>query len=153
MRRILLIDDDVELCELLAAFFSGEGFEFFAVHDGLVGIAEALSGNYSVVILDVMLPGRGGFPSVASRNGGNARIAYARESVAPRFGASPSPLNAFLIGQGAETLGLRVERQSRNAQAVAEHLASRSEGVARAVVVGFDLPSSRRALELARQPA
>lgn len=61
MRRILLIDDDVELCELLAAFFSGEGFKFSAVHDGPSGIAEALSGNYSVVILDVMLPGRGGF--------------------------------------------------------------------------------------------
>lgn len=61
MRRILLIDDDVELCELLAAFFSGEGFKFSAVHDGPSGIAEALSGNYSVVILDVMLPGCGGF--------------------------------------------------------------------------------------------
>ena len=56
MRHILLIDDDVELCELLAAFFSGEGFDFSAVHDGPSGITEALSGNYSVVILDVMLP-------------------------------------------------------------------------------------------------
>lgn len=70
----------------------------------------------------LVLPGRGGLPSVASRHGGNARIAYARESVAPRFGASPSPLNAFLIGQGAETLGLRVERQSRNARQIAQWL-------------------------------
>ncbi|WEK59653.1 MAG: PLP-dependent transferase [Candidatus Microbacterium colombiense] len=70
----------------------------------------------------LVLPGRGGVPSIASRHGGNARIAYARESVAPRFGASPSPLNAFLIGQGAETLGLRVERQSRNALEVAQWL-------------------------------
>lgn len=61
MRHILLIDDDVELCELLAAFFSGEGFDFSAVHDGPSGITEALSGNYSVVILDVMLPGCNGF--------------------------------------------------------------------------------------------
>ena len=70
----------------------------------------------------LVLPGRGGLPSVAARHGGRARIAYARESVAPRFGASPSPLNAFLIGQGAETLGLRVERQSRNALAIAQWL-------------------------------
>ncbi|GAA1125738.1 bifunctional o-acetylhomoserine/o-acetylserine sulfhydrylase [Microbacterium natoriense] len=70
----------------------------------------------------LVLPGRGGLPSVAARHGGLARIAYARESVAPRFGASPSPLNAFLIGQGAETLGLRVERQSRNALDVARWL-------------------------------
>ena len=61
MRRILAIDDDVELCELLAAFFSGEGFDFHAVHDGPAGIHEALSGNYDAVILDVMLPGCNGF--------------------------------------------------------------------------------------------
>ncbi|WP_217183736.1 O-acetylhomoserine aminocarboxypropyltransferase/cysteine synthase family protein [Streptomyces sp. AC495_CC817] len=70
----------------------------------------------------LVLPGRGGQPSVVERHGANARGAYARESVAPRFGASPSPLNAFLIGQGAETLGLRVERQSRNALEVARWL-------------------------------
>lgn len=70
----------------------------------------------------LVLPGRGGLPSVFARHGGRARIAYARESVAPRFGASPSPLNAFLIGQGAETLGLRVERQSRNALEIARWL-------------------------------
>lgn len=72
----------------------------------------------------LVAPGRGGLASVADRHGGRARIAYARESVAPRFGAAPSPLNAFLIGQGAETLGLRVERQSRNALEVARWLAA-----------------------------
>jgi O-acetylhomoserine (thiol)-lyase len=75
----------------------------------------------------LVLPGRGGLPSVAARHGGNARIAYARESVAPRFGASPSPLNAFLIGQGVETLGLRVERQSRNALEIARWLEAQDE--------------------------
>ncbi|WP_136052181.1 O-acetylhomoserine aminocarboxypropyltransferase/cysteine synthase family protein [Microbacterium sp. K36] len=72
----------------------------------------------------LVLPGRGGAPSVFARHGGRARIGYARESVAPRFGASPSPLNAFLIGQGTETLSLRVERQSQNALAVARWLAA-----------------------------
>ena len=75
----------------------------------------------------LVLPGRGDLPSVASRHGGNARIAYAREAVAPRFGASPSPLNAFLIGQGVETLGLRVERQSRNALEIARWLEAQHE--------------------------
>jgi two-component system response regulator CpxR len=64
MRRILAIDDDVELCDLLSAFFSGEGFEFHAVHDGLSGIRETLSGNYDAVILDVMLPGCNGFEAL-----------------------------------------------------------------------------------------
>lgn len=76
----------------------------------------------------LVLPGRGGVASVAARHGGSARIAYAREAVAPRFGTTPSPLNAFLIGQGAETLGLRVERQSRNALEIARWLEAQ-EGV------------------------
>lgn len=71
-------------------------------------------------------------PSVAERFGNLARIAYARETVAPRFGASPSPLHAFLIGQGAETLSLRVERQSQNALRIARWLEQRDE------VVGVD---------------
>ena len=58
-------------------------------------------------------PSRLGGPSFADRVGGRARIAYLRESVALRFGPTASPLNAFLIGQGIETLSLRVERQSR----------------------------------------
>ncbi|WP_226533345.1 O-acetylhomoserine aminocarboxypropyltransferase/cysteine synthase family protein [Microbacterium paraoxydans] len=75
----------------------------------------------------LVLPGRGDAPSVFARHGGRARIAYARESVAPRFGASPSPLNAFLIGQGVETLGLRVERQSRSALQIARWLEAHPE--------------------------
>ncbi len=40
------------------------------------------------------------------------------------LGAALSPFNAFLILQGVETLPLRIERHSSNAQAVAEHLPS-----------------------------
>ena len=68
-----------------------------------------------------------GGASYAEKHGGRARGAYIRESVAPRFGPSPSPLNAFLIGQGIETLSLRVERQSQNALAVARWLEERPE--------------------------
>jgi len=70
---------------------------------------------------------RSGAPSVAERHGGRARIAYVRESVAPRFGPSPSPFNAFLVAQGVETLSLRVRQQSANALAVARWLARRPE--------------------------
>lgn len=70
---------------------------------------------------------RTGAPSLAERHGGLARIAYLRESVAPRLGPTPSPLNAFLIGQGLETLSLRIQRQSENAAVVARWLAERPE--------------------------
>lgn len=72
-------------------------------------------------------PTRTGGPSVAERHGGLARIAYLRESVAPRFGPTISPLSAFLIGQGIETLSLRVRQQSANALEVARWLAARPE--------------------------
>ncbi|MDQ1121915.1 O-acetylhomoserine aminocarboxypropyltransferase/cysteine synthase family protein [Microbacterium trichothecenolyticum] len=68
-----------------------------------------------------------GGTSYAEKHGPRARGAYIRESVAPRFGPAPSPLNAFLIGQGIETLSLRVERQSANALAVARWLEQRPE--------------------------
>lgn len=102
--------------------------KFLAGHGSVLGGVIVDDGRFDAAraghnAAHLVLPGRGGTPSVAARHGGLARIAYARESVAPRFGATPSPLNAFLIGQGAETLGLRVERQSRNALAVARWLA------------------------------
>ena len=55
------------------------------------------------------------------------RIGYIRETVALRFGPTPSPLNAFLINQGIETLSLRVERQSQNALGVAQWLEQQPE--------------------------
>jgi O-acetylhomoserine (thiol)-lyase len=61
------------------------------------------------------------------RAGGRARIAYLREVMALRFGPTPSPLNAFLINQGIETLSLRVERQSQNALGVARWLEQQPE--------------------------
>lgn len=67
-------------------------------------------------------PGRTGGPGFAERAGGLARIAYLREAVAPRLGPTPSPLNAFLIAQGVETLSLRVARQSAVALEVASWL-------------------------------
>lgn len=60
MDRVLIIDDDTELCELLAARMSGEGFELEAVHEGRRGLERALSREHSLVVLDLMLPGMGG---------------------------------------------------------------------------------------------
>jgi two-component system response regulator CpxR len=61
MNRILVIDDDEELCELLMQYLGPEGFEVEAVHDSGKGIERALSGEHDFVVLDVMLPGVNGF--------------------------------------------------------------------------------------------
>jgi len=61
MSKILIIDDDEELCELVSEYLSVEGFETEAVHDGESGLQKALSGEYEMAILDVMLPKKNGF--------------------------------------------------------------------------------------------
>ncbi|MDP9161371.1 MAG: response regulator transcription factor [Acidobacteriota bacterium] len=61
MDRILVIDDDVELCSLVAEYLQPEGFEIEAVYDGKRGLARALTEEHLIVVLDVMLPGLNGF--------------------------------------------------------------------------------------------
>jgi len=61
MNRILIIDDDVELCELLKEYLGPEGFDIESVHDSNTGIERVLSGEHDFVVLDVMLPGVNGF--------------------------------------------------------------------------------------------
>lgn len=60
MTAILLVDDDVELAEMLGDYLAQEGFVVSTAHDGEAGLAEALSGNYALVVLDVMMPGLSG---------------------------------------------------------------------------------------------
>ena len=61
MNRILIIDDDEELCELVAEYLTVEGFETEAVHDGESGLQRALSNEFDLITLDVMLPNKNGF--------------------------------------------------------------------------------------------
>lgn len=61
MNRILIIDDDEELCELVSEYLAVEGFETDAVNDGEGGLKKASSGEYDLAILDVMLPKMNGF--------------------------------------------------------------------------------------------
>jgi two-component system response regulator CpxR len=59
--KILVIDDDVELCGLVAEYLAPEGFEVEAVHEGRKGLELAIAGEHLLVVLDVMLPGLNGF--------------------------------------------------------------------------------------------
>ncbi|MGE3466013.1 MAG: response regulator [Pyrinomonadaceae bacterium] len=61
MDKILIIDDDEELCELVSEYLAVEGFEIECVHDGQSGLEQAQSGNFDMAILDVMLPKMNGF--------------------------------------------------------------------------------------------
>ncbi|MCB1954202.1 MAG: response regulator [Rhodocyclaceae bacterium] len=54
--KVLLVDDDVELVSMIREYLEQEGFETHAVHDGEAGAAEALTGDYAIAVLDVMMP-------------------------------------------------------------------------------------------------
>ena len=61
MSKILLIDDDEELCELISEYLTVEGLTVETVHDGESGLRNAVSNQFDLVILDVMLPKMNGF--------------------------------------------------------------------------------------------
>src|SRR3954451_1455411 len=59
--RILVIDDDVELCSLVGEYLAPEGFQVGSAPDGIRGLDQALNGEVLLVVLDVRLPGLNGF--------------------------------------------------------------------------------------------
>ena len=61
MNKVLIIDDDEELCDLVSEYLTVEGFEIEVVHDGASGLEKAVTGDYDLATLDVMLPKMNGF--------------------------------------------------------------------------------------------
>ncbi len=56
MKKILIIDDDVELCNLVAEYLSSEGFGTVLAHAGLAGLEKLNNTSVDLVTLDIMLP-------------------------------------------------------------------------------------------------
>jgi two-component system response regulator CpxR len=61
MERVLVVDDDAELCQLVTRYLVREGFEISWAPNGAVGVERALAENYSLIMLDVMMPDTDGF--------------------------------------------------------------------------------------------
>lgn len=61
--KILLIEDDIQICEVTRKYFTNKGAEMTVVNDGAeaMDIAEKGIEGYSLVLLDIMLPGADGF--------------------------------------------------------------------------------------------
>jgi two-component system response regulator CpxR len=68
-QKILIIDDDKELTELLTEYLSYEGFELEACHDGVAGLARAYDESFSLILLDVMMPKLNGFEVLKALGG------------------------------------------------------------------------------------
>ncbi|HUQ91136.1 MAG TPA: response regulator transcription factor [Bryobacteraceae bacterium] len=59
--RLLVIDDDEKLCQLLRDYLQPLGYAVDIVHRGDEGLKKAFEEQYAAIILDVMLPGLNGF--------------------------------------------------------------------------------------------
>lgn len=64
-QRILIVDDDIELCQLLAQYLKNEGIDVALIHDGLEATehlqqSHAQNKSYDAIVLDFMLPGMQG---------------------------------------------------------------------------------------------
>src|ERR1700676_1328592 len=59
--RLLIVDDDPDLCDLVQRYLEAEGFVISVVHSGIEGSHAGSSGNYDLIVLDVMLPDIKGF--------------------------------------------------------------------------------------------
>ncbi len=68
-KHLLIIDDDKELTDLLSEYLSQEGFQLTCCHDGLSGLTLARENSYSLILLDVMMPGLTGFEVLTALGG------------------------------------------------------------------------------------
>jgi two-component system, OmpR family, response regulator len=59
--RVLLVEDEVPLAEMVRRGLAAEGHSVEVVHDGMSGLAAASTGAHDVVVLDIMLPGLSGY--------------------------------------------------------------------------------------------
>ncbi len=67
--RLLLIDDDKELAQLLSDYLTEEGFTLVCCHDGISGLAHAYDDSIDLILLDVMMPGLNGFEVLKALGG------------------------------------------------------------------------------------
>ena len=59
--RVLLVDDDRELCQMLTEYLNAENFDVTSVHDGGIALSLLRGKHFEILIHDVMLPSVSGF--------------------------------------------------------------------------------------------
>lgn len=121
MKRILIIDDDIDICEMLAIILENGGYETEQAQDGAQGIRLCHERPFDLVITDIFMPGKEGLETirelrethpevhVIAISGGTAKAAMSFLPLAERFGACRSlskPIHPNeLISAVAEVLG------------------------------------------------
>ena len=94
--RILVVEDDRDLCELLSTLLGVEGYRTETASDGADAVQRVVAGRPDAVVLDVMLPGRSGFDICRE-------LKFRRET-----NLIPILMLTGMTGDEARTSGLRV---------------------------------------------
>lgn len=55
-KRILLLEDDAQLSEIIKEFLVMYGYEIVSVHNGVEGVREIIAGDFEVIVCDMMMP-------------------------------------------------------------------------------------------------
>ena len=61
MKKVLIIEDDLNIAELERDYLQLNGYHAEIVQDGLAGLQMALSGQFDIIVVDLMLPQKSGF--------------------------------------------------------------------------------------------
>lgn len=62
--KVIIIDDDENICQLIALYLDKDGFTADIYHDGETGLSVLKENSYDVVLLDIMMPGIDGFETL-----------------------------------------------------------------------------------------
>jgi len=65
-KKLLLVEDDLEISELLCSLLQKEGFDIYPIFDGNTAEKTALEDDFDLIILDIMLPGKDGLDVLRS---------------------------------------------------------------------------------------
>ena len=61
MQRVLIVEDEVDIADLVMFNLQRAGYEVLKAHDGIAGTEMAIRERPDLVVLDLMLPGRDGY--------------------------------------------------------------------------------------------
>ena len=161
MARILVVDDEPRIVEVVSAYLVREGHEVATAADGETALAAAQATSPDLVVLDVMLPGRSGFDVLRElRAGGSAAAVVmltARDDVIDRvagleIGADDYVTKPFEPRELVARVGAILRRTaSSGAGGRSDPRDSTSTPASRARAF-FDLAIDRSGREVARGP-
>ena len=118
MNRILLVDDDLELTQLLTESLTLEGFQVTVAEDGEEGLQRLAEQSFNLVLLDVMMPHLDGYDLLAylRPTGTPCIFITAKDAVAERVRGLNSGADDYIVKPFAPTeLVARVESVLRRA--------------------------------------